>query len=78
VDNSKDVLQIFSTASAFAALRADGSVVAWGVGNSGGDSSAVASALNGVDNSKDVVQVFSTGTAFAALRADGSVVTWGG
>jgi hypothetical protein len=30
VDNSKDVVQIFSAGSAFAALRADGSVVTWG------------------------------------------------
>jgi hypothetical protein len=58
--------------SAFAALRSDGSVVTWG--SSGGDSSAVASALNGT---VDVTQVFSTGVAFAALRSDGSVVTWG-
>ena len=83
VDNSKDVVQIFSTTRAFAALRADGSVVTWGGDSvddysSGGDSSAVASALNGMDNSKDVAQIFSNGFgAFAALRVDGSVVTWG-
>jgi len=59
---------------AFAALRANGSVVTWGDASSGGDSSAVANALNG---SIDVTQVFSSQTAFAALRADGSVVAWG-
>jgi Ca2+-binding RTX toxin-like protein len=59
---------------AFAALRADGSVVTWGAYNSGGDSSAVATKLDG---SIDVTQVFSGLRAFAALRADGSVVTWG-
>jgi len=57
---------------AFAALRADGSVVTWGDSSMGGDSSSVASLING-----DVTQVFSTQTAFAALREDGSVVTWG-
>jgi hypothetical protein len=63
-----------SRRNAFAALRADGSVVTWGYGSYGGDSSAVAAALDG---SIDVTQVFSTERAFAALRADGSVVTWG-
>ena len=60
--------------SAFAALREDGSVVTWGNGLSGGDSSSVADKLNGT---VDVVQVYSTTYAFAALREDGSVVTWG-
>jgi len=67
----------WSNSSAFAALRADGSVVTWGggyFGGSGGDSSGVAAALDGTI---DVTQVFSTAAAFAALRADGSLVTWG-
>ena len=55
---------------AFAALKADGSVVTWG--GSGGDSSAVSARL-----ASGVSQIFSTGSAFAALKADGSVVTWG-
>ncbi|NDC36412.1 MAG: hypothetical protein EBZ51_13830, partial [Synechococcaceae bacterium WB9_2_112] len=58
-----------------AALRADGSVVSWG--SSGGDSSGVASAIDGVPNSEDIVDIVATSFAFAALRADGSVVTWG-
>ena len=68
------MIQIFSSYRAFAALRADGSVVTWGDSNSGGNSSAVAAELNGTI---DVIQVFSSNLAFAALRADGSVVTWG-
>jgi hypothetical protein len=74
LNGTLDVVQVFSTGEAFAALRSDGSVVTWGKSYYGGDSSAVASALNGT---LDVVQVFSTGEAFAALRSDGSVVTWG-
>jgi hypothetical protein len=66
---SSGVSQIFSTAYAFAALKADGSVITWGFG---GDSSAVASQL-----SSGVSQIFSTDYAFAALKTDGSVVTWG-
>ncbi len=69
-----DVIQIFSTRYAFAALRADGSVVTWWDSAWGGDSSSVSSSLNG---DVDVTQIFSTYYAFAALRADGSVVTWG-
>jgi hypothetical protein len=58
---------------AFAALKADGSVVTWGDSWSGGDSIAVASSL-----SSGVVTIYSNQNAFAALKADGSVVTWGG
>ena len=68
-----DVTTLYSTGYAFAALRADGSVVTWGAGW-GGDSSTVAEALNG---DVDVTTLYSNGSAFAALRADGSVVTWG-
>ena len=57
---------------AFAALRADGSVIAWGDPELGGDSSAVDAQLG-----SGVVQIFSTNAAFAALRSDGSVVAWG-
>ena len=56
---------------AFAALRADGSVVTWGDPGGGGDSSSVQSQLC------NVCQVQSSGLAFAAIKADGSVVTWG-
>ena len=63
----------YRNSAAFAALRADGSLVTWGSGYYGGDSSAVASQIDGSIN---VTQVFSSGYAFAALRADGSVVTW--
>jgi Ca2+-binding RTX toxin-like protein len=42
------VTQIFSTGGAFAALKADGSVVTWGAPSSGGDSSAVAGQLRNV------------------------------
>ena len=60
------------TKSAFAALKDDGSVVTWGSGSSGGDSSSVASEL-----SSGVINIFSNERAFAALKDDGSVVTWG-
>jgi len=54
--------------NAFAALKADGSVVAWGDTNSGG---TAPTGLSGI------TQIFSNSNAFAALKADGSVVAWG-
>ena len=59
---------------AFAALKADGSVVSWGDSASGGDTSAVAAFLDG---SFRVTRIYSNAQAFSALRADGSVITWG-
>ena len=54
------------------ATLADGSVVAWGDPNYGGDSSAVQ------DQLKNVQQIQATGGgAFAAILEDGSVVAWG-
>ncbi|MGD9881831.1 MAG: Calx-beta domain-containing protein [Reyranella sp.] len=61
----------FGNDFAFAAVTGDGSVVAWGNAQNGGDSSAVAGQLH------DVIEVASNSFAFAALRRDGSVVTWG-
>ncbi|MEB3361016.1 MAG: hypothetical protein VKI42_02695 [Synechococcaceae cyanobacterium] len=63
----------FDNTAAFAALKADGSVVTWGSSAYGGDSRGVADQLR----NPGVTQIFSTGSAFAALKADGSVVTWG-
>lgn len=62
----------FKNERAFAVIKSDGSVVTWGWGAYGGDSSSVAGEL-----SSGVVQVFSSEYGFAALKDDGSVVTWG-
>ena len=75
VDGSIDVVKVVASGSAFAALRVDGSVISWG--SSGGNSSSVASAIDGVPDDQDVVDIVATNDAFAALRVDGSVVTWG-
>ncbi|MGY3894775.1 hypothetical protein [Aeromonas enterica] len=68
------VVSVIGTSTAQAALRQDGSVVTWGTAGSGGDSSAVASQLDG---SVPVISVAASAYAMAALRADGSVVSWG-
>ena len=43
---SSGVTEIFSTDTAFAALKSDGSVVTWGHPSNGGDSSSISSALS--------------------------------
>ena len=60
---------------AFAALKADGSVVTWGHADYGG--STTTTVPTGGTLTGGVTQIFSTYYAFAALKADGSVVTWG-
>ena len=67
------VKEIFATASAFAALKVNGSVAVWGdQGNGGEFSSSLSSSL-----SSGVSEIFANKGAFAALKNDGSVVTWG-
>ncbi|NDB96025.1 MAG: hypothetical protein EBZ78_07690 [Verrucomicrobia bacterium] len=57
---------------AFAALKSDGSVVAWGDPASGGDISTVSNQLAG-----GVMEIYCSKKAFAALKTNGAVVTWG-
>lgn len=56
---------------AFAALRSDGQVVAWGKDLYGGDASDVQ------DQLVNVREVFSSQSSFAALRSNGSLIIWG-
>lgn len=65
------ITALFGASRAFAALRSDGSVIAWGDPDKGGTVPADIAAL------KDIVSVHPGGAAFAALRRDGSVVAWG-
>ncbi len=69
---TSNVTVVYSTGSAFAALKSNGSVVTWGSSTLGGDSSGIAARL-----SSGVTAVYSNIFAFAALKNDGSVVTWG-
>ncbi|CAE7290395.1 unnamed protein product, partial [Symbiodinium sp. KB8] len=74
-DQLKTVKQIQASrnkfVNLFAAILGDGSVVTWGYGVFGGDSSAVQGQL------KNVQHIQATAGAFAAILGDGSVVTWG-
>ena len=67
-----DIVNIYSTFYAFAALKVDGAVVTWGAADAGGDSSTVQQQLEG-----EIEHIYSTEAAFAALKFGGSVVTWG-
>ncbi len=70
---SSGVSQIFSTNSAFAALKENGSVITWGGKTSGGDSSDISQYLT-----SNVITLYSTYDSFAALKKDGRIITWGG
>jgi alpha-tubulin suppressor-like RCC1 family protein len=59
---------VFQNNAAFAALKADGSLIAWGDGASGG---------TGAPSGTGFTQVVSSGSAFAALKSDGSISAWG-
>ena len=61
------MIAISATGHAFAALKSDGTVVAWGWLND----STVPTGLSGV------TKIYSSGGAFAALKNDGTVVAWG-
>lgn len=77
------VVALFSNPSAFAALKQDGSVVAWGSPNAGGDPGCVVSTSAGCvpappgSLAGGITQIMSSVSAFVARKADGSVVTWG-
>ena len=76
---SSGVIAIYSIDTAFAALKTDGSVVAWGfVYNPSEGSDTNYPNSNGTSLTSGVVNIYSTVGAFAALKSDGRVVTWGG
>jgi len=66
----RNVVSVQSTSGAFAALRSDGTVVAWGDPRKGGDLSDVQVDLHAIQ------RLQACARSFAALRADGSVVVW--
>ncbi len=63
------VTKVVSSGTAFAAIKDDGTVVTWGDGNAGGDSTG--------KKLTHVTQIANTTYAFAALKNDGTVTTWG-
>jgi hypothetical protein len=53
--------------AAFAALKADGSIMAWGDDWGG----------TGAPSDKGYTKIYSNVSSFAALKADGSIKVWG-
>ena len=53
-------------AYAFAALKTDGSIAAWGSGSG-----------SGAPSGSGYTKIYSNGYAFAALKTDGSIAAWG-
>jgi hypothetical protein len=71
-----NVKSIYSTDSAFAALKQDGTVAVWGNPSNGGNTGQVI----GLTNVKSIYSsgnYFSGVGAFAALKQDGTVAVWG-
>ncbi|MCW4753448.1 hypothetical protein ACOTW9_07685 [Enterobacter cloacae complex sp. IR5378] len=66
-----DVVSLSAGWGAFAALRRDGSVVAWGHPGEGGDTTPVANELY------DIRAIYACGYRFCALRNDGRLFEWG-
>ncbi|CAE7324507.1 unnamed protein product, partial [Symbiodinium pilosum] len=67
----RESLLLARPGNAMAALKTDGTVVAWGQKTFGGDCSERQAELVGV------YDVFAADAAFAALKEDGTVVAWG-
>ena len=80
-DLASGVVEIVANDSAFAALKIDGSVVAWGNDDDGGNphstSEDASPPLEPADLASGVVEIVAAKYAFAALKEDGSVVAWG-
>jgi alpha-tubulin suppressor-like RCC1 family protein len=59
--------KIYSTGFAFAALKADGSITAWGSDWGG----------SGAPDGNGYTKIYSNNAAFAIVKADGSITAWG-
>ena len=81
-DGHSGIVTIVSNSYSYAALKSNGSVVAWGNSGKGGDTSitimsgplagnTVQSQLN-----SDVVSLYCTANSFAALKSNGNFIFW--
>lgn len=59
---------IYATYSAFVAIKENGALFAWGMGNSG---------VIGAPTDSGYVTVHATANAFAAMKLNGTLATWG-
>ena len=68
----RGVKEICATRAAFAALKEDGSVHAWGDEKHGADTTATESIL-----CFGVTKLFGNNVSFAAIKSNGGIVFWG-
>ena len=73
-----NVTELFSTRYAFAALKADGRVVAWGFNIAGGSSPLRVTGPLENALSWGVACVFTNDVAFLGLKTNGRLVSFGG
>jgi hypothetical protein len=69
---SPGYIKVFTNISAFAALRADGSIVTWGKESNDQNCGA-----RGGPTDKGYISIYSTQCSFTAIKADGTIATWG-
>jgi hypothetical protein len=69
-------IKVFSSKKAFAALRADGSIVSFGRNwhNPGKDRCG---AVGKAPTDKGYISIYSSECSFTAIKADGTIATWG-
>eukprot|EP01060_Flectonema_neradi_P023246 TRINITY_DN31458_c0_g1_i1.p1 TRINITY_DN31458_c0_g1~~TRINITY_DN31458_c0_g1_i1.p1 ORF type:complete len:424 (+),score=93.20 TRINITY_DN31458_c0_g1_i1:36-1307(+) len=67
--NPQNVMKLFSTASAFAALKSDGTVISWGI--------TARTTESTVPKLKAVAKIVTTAQAFAAQQESGEIICWG-
>jgi uncharacterized protein YjbI with pentapeptide repeats len=79
-----DISSVCFTSSAVAALKTDGSVIAWGTSSLGGnitDNSYGVRDKTGTQTDtlldSNVVKIFSNAKSFCALKTNGDIVSWG-
>jgi hypothetical protein len=65
-------IKVFSNISAFAALRADGSIVTWGKKSRDKNCGA-----KGAPTDKGYISIYSSQCSFTAIKADGTIAAWG-
>jgi hypothetical protein len=81
--SDKDYVAVFSTGGAFAAIKDDGSISAFGVDMMGGSSVDSTSpdhngwSFTGAPSDKGYEAIYSNNYSFSALKQDGSITTWG-
>jgi len=68
-----DLVDVASTAEAFAAVSQSGAVTVWGSAQTGGDISGIETELQ---SGGGVERIIGNKMAFCALKNDGTVVTW--